>query len=126
MGVIYTKIELANPVMPLLEKMEVTALVDTGAVHFCIPEHVAMQLQLKELEKREVTLADGTRKSVSYVGPLKITFKNRSSYSGALVMGQTPLLGAIAMEDMDLVIQPFLQKVDVNPESPNIPQSIAM
>jgi hypothetical protein len=78
------------------------------------------------LEKREVTLADGTRKFVSYVGPLKITFKNRSSFSGALVMGQTPLLGAIAMEDMDLVIHPFLQKVDVNPESPNIPQSIVM
>jgi clan AA aspartic protease len=126
MGIIYTKIELSNPVNPGLEKMEVNALVDTGAVHFCIPEHVAMQLQLKELEKREVTLADGTRKFVSYVGPLKITFKNRSSFSGALVMGQTPLLGAIAMEDMDLVIHPFLQKVDVNPESPNIPQSIVM
>ena len=126
MGVIYTKVDLANPVMPSLEKIEITALVDTGAVHFCIPEHIALQLQLKELEKREVTLADGTRKFVSYVGPLKITFKNRSSFSGALVMGQVPLLGAIAMEDMDLVIQPFLQKVDVNPESPNIPQSIAM
>src|SRR5436190_864544 len=102
MGVIYTKIELANPVNPALEKMEVTALVDTGAVHLCIPEHVALQLQVKELEKREVTLADGSRKFVSYVGPIKITFKNRSSYSGALVMGQTPLLGAIAMEDLDL------------------------
>ena len=112
--------------MPSLQKMEVKALADTGAVHLCIPEHIVLQLQLKELEKREVTLADGSKKFVSYVGPIKITFKNRSAFVGALVMGQTPLLGAIAMEDLDLVIHPFLQKIDVNPESPNIPQSLAM
>jgi clan AA aspartic protease len=91
-----------------------------------IPAHIVLQLQLQELEKREVTLADGSKKYVSYVGPIKITFKNRSSFAGALVMGQTPLLGAIAMEDLDLVIHPFLQKVDVNPDSPNVPQSLAM
>jgi len=126
MGVIYTTIELSNPIMPSLEKMEVKALADTGAVHLCIPEHIVLQLQLKELEKREVTLADGSKKFISYVGPIKITFKNRSAFVGALVMGQMPLLGAIAMEDLDLVIHPFLQKIDVNPDSPNIPQSLAM
>jgi len=126
MGIIYTKVEVSNPVIPSLEKMELTVLVDTGSVYFCIPEHVAIQLQLKELEKREVTLADGSKKSVSYVGPLKIGFKNRNSYSGALIMGQIPLMGAIAMEDMDLIIHPFLQKVDVNPESPNIPHGLVM
>jgi hypothetical protein len=47
-------------------------------------------------------------------------------FTGALVMGHVPLLGAIAMEDLDLVIHPFLQKIDVYPESPNIPQSLAM
>jgi hypothetical protein len=30
------------------------------------------------------------------------------------------------MEDMDLVLRPQLQSVDVNPESPNIPLSMAM
>ena len=35
------------------------------------------------------------------------------------------LLGAIPMEDMDLVLRPQLQSVDVNPESPNIPLSVA-
>jgi hypothetical protein len=29
------------------------------------------------------------------------------------------------MDDMDLVLRPQLQSVDVNPESPNIPLSVA-
>ena len=30
------------------------------------------------------------------------------------------------MEDTDLMLRPQLQSVDVNPESPNIPLSVAM
>jgi len=106
--------------------MKVRALVDTGAITLCIPEHVALQLKLEESEKREVTVADGRRKSVSYVGPVQVSFDNRSSFCGAMVMGDTVLLGAIAMEDMDLVISPTRQKIEVNPESPNIPSAVAM
>jgi len=36
------------------------------------------------------------------------------------------LLRAIPMEDMDLVVRPQLQSVEVNPESPNLPMSVAM
>jgi hypothetical protein len=36
------------------------------------------------------------------------------------------LLQAIPMEDMDLVVRPQLQSVEVNPESPNLPMSVAM
>ena len=42
-----------------------------------------------------------------------------------MVMGDEPLLGAIPMEDMDLVIIPGLRQVDVNPASPNIPTALA-
>lgn len=34
-------------------------------------------------------------------------------------------LGAIPMEGIDLVLRPQLQSLDVNPESPNIPLSVA-
>jgi|GEM_PF-5498764 len=34
-------------------------------------------------------------------------------------------LGAIPTEDMDLVLKPQLQSIAVNPESPNIPLSVA-
>jgi hypothetical protein len=35
------------------------------------------------------------------------------------------LLGAIPIEDMDLVLRPQLQSLDVNSESPNFPLSVA-
>jgi clan AA aspartic protease len=126
MGLVYVNLDLANPSDSSLKPITVKALADTGAYHLCIPEHVAIQLNIKELEKREVTLADGGKKLVSYSGPIMVRFDNRSCFTGALVMGDTPLLGAIPMEDMDLVVHPLSQKVIANPNSPNIPSSVAM
>ena len=123
MGLIYTKIALSNPLNGSMKPMEISSLVDTGALHLCIPEHVAIQLQLKELEKREVTIADGSKKLCAYVGPIRIQFENRSCFTGALVLGDSVLLGAIPMEDMDLVVQPALLKIAVNPANPNFPSS---
>lgn len=124
MGLVSTKIILKNPKMPELKQVEVDALVDTGAIHLCIPEHVRIQLELEESDKKDVTLADGSEKLVSYVGPIEIRFKNRVGFAGALVMGDQVLLGAIPMEDMDLVIIPKTRTIDVNPYSPNIATSI--
>ena len=82
------------------------ALADSGAVHLCIPEHIAIQLQLRELEQREVILADGRRRTVPYMGPIEVSFANRRCFTGAMVLGNEVLLGAIPMEDMDLVLRP--------------------
>ena len=95
-------------------------MVDSGAFTLCIPEHVKIQLQLEELEKREVTLADGKKQLVPFVGPIQINFENRMTFTGALVLGNMVLLGAIPMEDLDVIIHPLKQKLMVNPESPNI------
>jgi len=94
-------------------------------VHLCIPEHLAIQLDLQVLEQREVIWADGGRCKVSYVGPVEVRFRNRRCFTGAMVMGDEVLLGAIPMEDMDLVLKPQLQSFDVNPDSPNIAVSLA-
>lgn len=125
MGLVNARIILKNPRIPELEQVEVEALVDTGAVHLCIPEHIRIQLELEEIDKKDVTLADGSEKLVSYVGPIEIRFKNRVGFSGALVMGDQVLLGTIPMEDMDLVVIPKTRTIDVNPNSPNIAASIA-
>ena len=105
--------------------MEVEALADTGAVHVCIPAHVQVQLRLDAVDEKEVTLADGSRRLVPYVGPIELRYANRVGFVGALVLGDQPLLGAIAMEDMDLVVVPKTRQVVVNPESPNIASSVA-
>ncbi|MBM2814672.1 MAG: hypothetical protein HW421_1434 [Ignavibacteria bacterium] len=125
MGKIYSEIMISNPVRVDLMPLSVQCLVVSGALHLCIPEHLSIQLELKELEKREVTLADGKKSLCSYVGPVRVQFGNRSCFTGALVIGDSPLLGAIPMEDMDLVIHPSLQKLTVNPANPNIPMSVA-
>ncbi len=126
MGLIHTEVELSNPRNRELAALRVVALVDTGAITLCIPEHVAVQLSLSELEKREVTTATGNRVSVPYVGPVQVGFGNRSCFTGALVLGESVLLGAIPRKDMDLVVNPRRQEVTVNPESPNIPSAIVM
>lgn len=125
MGLIYSEIEINNPSRGKLKALTVTALVDSGALHLCLPAHIALQLALKELERREVTLASGERRLVPYVGPVRIRFGNRHCFTGAMVIGDIPLLGAIPMEDMDLVILPGTRTLAVNPASPNIPGSVA-
>lgn len=124
MGLIFTEIEIKNPRDAGLKPIVVKAMVDTGAITLCLPEHVAIQLKLEELEKREVTTADGKSLIVPYVGPVQVKFENRSCFTGALIMGDTVLMGAVPMEDMDLVISPTRQSVTVNPSSPNIPSAL--
>jgi clan AA aspartic protease len=126
MGLIYAELSLSNPANTTLAAFTSKALVDTGALFLCIPEHVALQLQLTEYEKREVTVADGSKRLCPYVGPIRIDYKNRMCLTGALVLGQTVLLGAIPMEDMDLVIHPAKLSLVVNPENPNIAGAIVM
>jgi clan AA aspartic protease len=126
MGIVRTHLRLANDARPELEEIDAEALVDTGALHLCIPEHIALQLQLRTVEPREVILADGKPHQVPYVSPVRIELLGRHSVCGALVLGSEVLLGALAMEDMDLVIEPARRKVSVNPRAPNIPMSIAM
>jgi clan AA aspartic protease len=124
MGLVHARLALKNPRRPELQPVEADALADSAAVHLCIPAHVQIQLGLEEIATKEVTLADGGKKLVPYVGPVELHFKNRVGFAGALVLGDEVLLGAIPMEDMDLVIIPRTRTVDINPASPNIATSV--
>jgi len=124
MGMTRANIELSNPAKPELKPLAVEALVDTGAMTICIPDHVAVQLALKQIETREVTTADEKSHVVPYVGPLQVKFENRTCFTGALVIGHIVLLGAVPMEDMDLVVSPSRETITVNPKSPNIPSAL--
>ncbi len=125
MRLVSVQVRLENVRRPDLAPVEAPALADTGALHLCVPEHVALQLGLDEFDRREVTLADGSRRLVSYVGPLLVTVANRKGLAGAMVLGTEILLGAIPMEDLDLVVVPGTRQVIPNPANPNIAVSIA-
>jgi clan AA aspartic protease len=119
MGVAHAKIQLENPKRPDLQAFEVEALADTGSLFLCIPEDVRLQLQLEVTSQKDVITADGKRVLCPYVGPVRIAFENRECYVGAVVLGNEVLLGAVPMEDMDLVVVPSVRRVVVNPLHPN-------
>jgi clan AA aspartic protease len=123
MGLIHATITLSNPKFDSLQYITTKALVDTEALHLCIPKHIALQLNLTTLELRETTLSDGEKYKIPYAGPLLVQFETRSAFVGAMILGDEVLLGAIPMEDLDVVVHPASQTLKLNPESPNMAMS---
>jgi len=131
MGLVYADITLANGTdvdlaqmgrmaTDRVRKMTVSALVDSGAYILTIDESIKAQLGLNVKETREIELADGSRSECEIVGPVDLHFKNRSTTCRALVLpGATEvLLGAIPLEDLDVLIDPKAQQLIVNPARP--------
>ena len=103
-----------------VKKLHLNILVDTGSYNLCINETIQSQLDLPFLEKRKGQLADGIIKEYDLVGPIVLKFKNRQTVCNALVLQghNEPLLGAIPLDDMDVLIHPLKQELIVNPEHP--------
>ena len=59
MGIVYAAIKLSNARDTTLRSVDVSCLVDTGATNLCIPEAIALQLKLEELQKRDVNSPTG-------------------------------------------------------------------
>jgi clan AA aspartic protease len=131
MGLIYAELELINAEdiglarkhiigEEEIKRMRVTALVDTGAYMLCINESVQEQLQLPVLELRKGVNADGQIKEYKVVGPIELKFKNRRTLCEAMVLtgDNEILLGAIPLENMDVMIHPLRQELIVNPDHP--------
>lgn len=135
MGIVHAEIELINADdLALVRRnklgkdevkhMLVSMLVDTGAYIMRINETIQQQMQLPFIEKRKAVLANGSIEEYDVVGPIVVKFKNRTATCNAFVLkGDTePLLGAIPMEEMDVLIHPLRQELIVNPEHPYFAQ----
>lgn len=135
MGKIYADIELTNTDDIALyrrghigeeeiRKMTVRMLVDSGAYNLSINENIMSQLGLEKINEQVFELADGTHKTFDVVGPVEVRFKNRDTTARAVLLpgNAEPLLGQIPMEDMDVVIFPREERLDVNPDSPLVPK----
>ncbi len=108
MDYIPATIELSNPSEPNLQPIKAQALADSVALMVCIPQHLALQLNLLQQEsEREVTVAYGRGGSsgvkVPYVDPVKVAFQDRICFVGALVLGDTVLLGAVPKQAAELL-----------------------
>jgi clan AA aspartic protease len=91
----------------------VRALVDTGAGTLVINEAVRRQLGLAIEGLRRAELADGGRQVYRMTEPVKIQWQNRDTVCRALVLPEAEeiLLGAIPLEDMDLIVDPARQEL---------------
>lgn len=131
MGLIYAEIELINAGdlelakrnfmdADEIKKIRIDMLVDTGAYNLCINEEIQAQLQLSFVEKRSAFTADNRLIEMDVVGPVFVKFKNRTTSCLAMVLpgNSEPLLGAIPLEDMDVLIHPLRQELIVNPDHP--------
>ena len=131
MGLIYAEIELINAGDLALvrknyldpkdvKKITINMLVGTGAYNLCINEDIQSQLQLAFVEKRSAYTADNRLIEMDVVGPVFLKFKNRTTSCLAMVLpgDSEPLLGAIPLEDMDVLIHPLRQELIVNPDHP--------
>jgi len=135
MGLVYADIELINGGdlelarrgymdQDEVKRMRINALVDTGSYMLAINENIQEQLQLPVVEKRKAQLANGHIVECDVVAPVEIRFKNRRSSCSAMVLpgDSEPLLGAIPLEDMDVLIHPLRQELVVNPDHPYFAQ----
>ncbi len=135
MGLAYAEITLINGADLVLarrhiigeeeiKQMTINMLVDTGSYYLCINETIQEQLGLSFIEKRKGQLADGNLVEYDVVGPVEIKFKNRRCNVDAMVLkgDNEPLLGAIPLEDMDVLIHPLRQELIVNPKHPYFAQ----
>ena len=131
MGLVYAEVELINRDDLALSKryiigddevrrMPVTMLVDTGSYMLAINESIQEQLQFPFVERRKAQLANGHIVECDVVASVELKFKNRRTNCNAIVLpgDSEPLLGAIPLEDMDVLIHPLRQELIVNPDHP--------
>jgi hypothetical protein len=126
MGLAYADIELINADDEALVRrhvidkdevrtLRITMLVDSRAYMMAINETIQSQLELPLVEMRKVQVADGRVAEYPVVGPVKVLFANRKATCNAFVLpgDSEPLLGAIPMEEMDVMIHPQRQELIV-------------
>ena len=131
MGLVYADITLINGEDKILAKRDIIGkeeikeitlkmLVDTRAYMMAINDTIQSQIELPFIEKRKVQLADSRVVEYDVVGPVEVRFANRFATCNAFVFpgDSEPLLGAIPMEEMDVLVHPQRQQLVVNPEHP--------
>jgi clan AA aspartic protease len=131
MGLVYADITLINGEDLILAKrhyigeeeikqMNINMPVDTGSYNLCINEEIQAQLQFPVVERRNGETADGRVIECDVVDNVQVRFKNRATTCRAMVLigNCEPLLGAIPLEDMDVLIHPQSQQLIINPDHP--------
>jgi clan AA aspartic protease len=96
-----------------IHQATVTAVVDTGAITLVIPEEVQTKLGLRITSEKRARLAHGEWYVCKVTEPVEIHWKERSTACNAYVVPSgNVLLGAIPLEDMDLIVNLNTKKLE--------------
>lgn len=125
---VYVDIELANDGdcemvrrgkmdIDEVRRIPINVMVDTGSFSLAINENIQKVLQLSVVGQQKLTLASGEVVCYDVVSNVEIKFKNRSCSCRAVVLPgcSEPLLGAVPLEEMDLIVHPKRQELMTNP-----------
>lgn len=122
MGMVHTEITLRNAYDAykakegLIKEAEirqttVTALVDTGSATIAINEELQEQLGLEVQGLKRANFANAAKEICKVTYPVEIYWNERYTALPAVVIpgSDEVLLGAIPLEDMDLIVDPSRQ-----------------
>lgn len=101
----------------------VEVLADTGSVLLMLPQELVEALGLRELRKAIVTYADERKEERPIAGIVTIRVGDRAAELNCVVgpPNSEPLLGQIALEVMDLLVDCTQRRLVPRPESPYLP-----
>jgi clan AA aspartic protease len=101
-----------------VRRARLTGLVDTGASHLVLPEGVVKQLGLPEIGTAPVRYADQRKKRRHVVDQVQVELLGRRGTFKAVVepARTDALIGAIVLEDLDLV--PDCRTQTLHPRDP--------
>src|SRR5258708_3915331 len=118
MGLIMTPLRLRNAVTGG-EPIEIEGKVDTGATMLVLPGSVAARLNLPPLRKQLVKYANETSEEKDVVWGVELELCGRKGVFSAIVEPRKDyaLVGAVIMEELDLIAEPQSRRVIPNPRS---------
>jgi clan AA aspartic protease len=96
-----------------IRQVTVDSVVDTGAWTLVINEELQQKLGLAVEGTRRTRFANGAATECSITEPVRINWKDRFCNCSAVVIpgSEQTLLGAIPLEDMDLMVDPVNQRL---------------
>lgn len=96
-----------------VRREKVRGVVDSGATRLVIPEAVAKRLGVELVGTTKVRYADGRAAERPIARAIQLTYIGRESVFNAIVEPgrESALIGAIVMEDLDLIIDCTTQQL---------------
>ncbi len=116
------KIKIINVFEPE-KKVEIEAVIDTGATMLVLPQDIINKLNLRKMREVKVRYANTKVETKSIYGVVTVEICGRAGEFNVLAEpeGAQPLVGQIILEQLDLIVDPGTRKVIPNPRSPEMP-----